>query len=66
MAKQQNPFDLSMVRVTGPDGCGSQISVRGFTLEREDDGTWRVPREVATELCSSHGFSVVADAPAGK
>jgi hypothetical protein len=51
-----NPFQQSMVRMRLPEGMGGTISVRGFTMDADDEGCVMVPQDVAADLVS-HGLT---------
>lgn len=51
-----NPFQESMVKMFFPEGMGKCISVRGFTVEADEDGSVTVPAAVVDEL-EAHGLS---------
>ena len=65
MSSTNNPFQQTMVRLQVPAGMGTSISVRGFTVEADDDRCVEVPKDVVAEL-KAHGLTEapVADAPA--
>lgn len=64
MAKP-NPFQTALVKLAVPAHMGSSISIGGFTLEAEDDGTVVVPQEHAAELIQ-HGFERYVEPAAAK
>ena len=51
-----NPFEVSMVRLQLPPGSGPNISLRGFTLEADEEGTVTVPKDAVASLVEAHGL----------
>lgn len=60
----RNPFAKTMVKMQIPPHMGTCISIAGFTLDAEKDGTVEVPHEHVRTL-QAHGLTVAPE-PAEK
>ncbi len=58
-----NPFDQSMVKLQVPPGMGSSISIAGFTISAEEDGSVTVP-VVHAPILRAHGLKDFVEPPA--
>lgn len=65
MSTAQNPFRASMTKLAIPPHMGSSISVAGFQVDADADGTIEVPKEHVTELLA-HGLTLHAPAADAK
>ena len=58
----RNPL-ISTVRMKAPENSGPMISLEGFEIEIESDGTVTVPARHKVTL-EAHGFTEAKDEPA--
>lgn len=63
MAKNQNPFAVSMATLYIPAHMGKSINLGGFELEADDDGAVEVPKEHVATL-KGHGLTEEPEAKA--